>query len=741
MAPKATFREVYVDIPPSPYTSTNNQARQQQQQPRQAERAPKPRFRAIPVVEIPHSPLWKHTPQQQEEFQHQRPIASLKMNSSRPAPLKEKNTQRTNVPQDDDQKPAKRKAADLDESNDAKKPRLDMGVNQTATKRRGRPTKAEQAARAAAGPTQNGVPSAPAPKLIVRRPRKAAAPPMPGFKALPYAITRQEAEDRMMMREFFHRFSELLRFPKTHRDSLDDFSRPPELNVVKNMFSSLLDILTEDSTEKDVQEVFKEARVNIRKCSDVKELGVAVKSLRTSAPSVPLPSLSNANQEKMHSKKPDTLESTIQLVPSVLSLIEFALQGPSIRNDVEEGIEVSKTIRATAEEKIKLEKTIWANVKKTWTDKRDSGVKAEQQAREKPKEGQTLPASETFDLKQWKEEFRAIENKHQTKIRRLQLGLMQQLSTNNLRFTSAGTDLDGRTYWTLSLPAEGAKAPSAEDREEFRRWAWFLAVWVPSHSVSPATSRATSSTAVSDEADGIWYALGEAQEVRALIKWLDWKTAEKEKEEVAAQRSSSESNHTMSSELVAKKLSKQPWRADMKTLSKRLEDFADFLEWKSRHLIAARGVSRRNASSHAHDEHHDDHGHGSQDTYQYAPEGFFTPFWRNTIVLSILGYGLYAFAPSRTGADGKENSLTSWIRTNITPSEIWRSRNETHLILSMEQAEAKHLAGSAQRPLMMRTRYPGKFEDASPHKRPVGDTVDYSDLNVKSDSHMAHDKA
>lgn len=47
---------------------------------------------------------------------------------------------------------------------------------------------------------------------------------------------------------------------------------------------------------------------------------------------------------------------------------------------------------------------------------------------------------------------------------------------------------------------------------------------------------------------------------------------------------------------------------------------------QSQRLIATRGVSRRNASSHAHDEHHD-HGHGSQDTYQYAPEGL---SWRSS---------------------------------------------------------------------------------------------------------------
>lgn len=610
MAPKSSFRQVYVDIPPSPYSAAHKQARQQQQV-QQVEQAPKPRFRPVPVVEIPHSPLWKHTPQRvnsQEGSQAQKPIASLKMNSenSRPAPLKEKNVQRSNVTQNDDQKSGKRKAGDLDSVNEAKKPRLDTaaepqqpqrkparqrqttqstatvtglpgqtGINQATVKKRGRPTKTEQAARIST--EQNGI--AAAPKPVVRRPRKIPAPPMPELKPLPYTITKQEAEDRMMMREFFHRFSELLRFPKTHRDALDDFSRPLELNPVKNMFSSLLDILTEDATEKDLRESLKETRVNVRRSTDVKELGALIMELTQS---LSLASPAVVPQGTKHRKKAAAVDSTAQLIPSILSLIEFSLQGPSIRDDVAEGVEESKRIRTTVEEKIKLEKTIWTNVKKTWTERRDAALEAEQKAKEKLKEGETLPASETFDLKQWKEDFRAIEAKHQTKIRRLQLGLMQQLSMNLLRFTPAGTDLDGRTYWILSLPAEGTRTPSAEDREEFRRWAWFLAAWVPSPSTPSATSQATSSTLVSDDASGSWHALGEAQEIRALIRWLEWKASEKEKEEASdpAESSSNDATSANSSDSAPKKALKQPWRTDLKSLCKRMEDFADFLEWK-----------------------------------------------------------------------------------------------------------------------------------------------------------------
>lgn len=132
MAPRSSFKQVYVDIPPSPYTSARKEAREQQQA-QQVEHTPKPRFRPVPVVEIPRSPLWKHTPQRtnaREGSQVQKPITSLKMNTenARPAPLKEKNVQHSNAAQNVDKKSGKRKAGDLDGVNEAKKPRLDTAV-------------------------------------------------------------------------------------------------------------------------------------------------------------------------------------------------------------------------------------------------------------------------------------------------------------------------------------------------------------------------------------------------------------------------------------------------------------------------------------------------------------------------------------------------------------------------------------------------------------------------------------
>ncbi|KAG9036605.1 hypothetical protein FRB95_008439 [Tulasnella sp. JGI-2019a] len=132
----------------------------------------------------------------------------------------------------------------------------------------------------------------------------------------------------------------------------------------------------------------------------------------------------------------------------------------------------------------------------------------------------------------------------------------------------------------------------------------------------------------------------------------------------------------------------------------------------------------------------DAHTYAAEDHSDSPPESFTTPFWRNTIIFSILGYGLYKVAPSRESLDGQDNSLTSFIRKSITPSDVWKTRNENHLALSVDSAQAKQLTETARRPVVSRIRYTGKFEDFSPHRQSVGDSVDMSDLDIKSDSHM-----
>lgn len=147
-------------------------------------------------------------------------------------------------------------------------------------------------------------------------------------------------------------------------------------------------------------------------------------------------------------------------------------------------------------------------------------------------------------------------------------------------------------------------------------------------------------------------------------------------------------------------------------------------------------LQRRQASSvsHTHEEHHDEH-HDSDDT-QYGKEGthhpcltcttcptpiagfhsfclhyyccyislagFATPFWRNTVMLSVLAVGFYKFAP----APGDDVYLTRYIAQFQTPQEVWAAINEKHVMDVTVAGEELLLQQSATRPRAHRYRYP-----------------------------------
>jgi hypothetical protein len=82
--------------------------------------------------------------------------------------------------------------------------------------------------------------------------------------------------------------------------------------------------------------------------------------------------------------------------------------------------------------------------------------------------------------------------------------------------------------------------------------------------------------------------------------------------------------------------------------------------------------------------------------------GFLTPFWINTVVLSVLVTGFYKFAP----APGKEVYLTQYLADFKTPQEAWASINEKHVVGATTESEGMQLQTSAQRPTTHRYRYP-----------------------------------
>ncbi|WWC64978.1 uncharacterized protein I303_107592 [Kwoniella dejecticola CBS 10117] len=161
--------------------------------------------------------------------------------------------------------------------------------------------------------------------------------------------------------------------------------------------------------------------------------------------------------------------------------------------------------------------------------------------------------------------------------------------------------------------------------------------------------------------------------------------------------------------------------------------------------LAIRGISTSSPKRASHDDSHHGHGEGAEDAY--TTESFFNPFWRNTLILTTISVLVYPYLPSTStnttspsldpetfSKSTKDSSLPAVTRllASITPkAEVWTQRNDKHLELSKEAAETKLLFQEAERPKVLRMRYPSAFEQASPHNIAVGSQTDLSDLKVQ----------
>ena len=83
--------------------------------------------------------------------------------------------------------------------------------------------------------------------------------------------------------------------------------------------------------------------------------------------------------------------------------------------------------------------------------------------------------------------------------------------------------------------------------------------------------------------------------------------------------------------------------------------------------------------------------------------GFNTPFWRNTIILSFLGIGIYNLVPY---LDKDGSYITRYIQHYATPSDVWTRINQKHLELAMQTAQGQLLIRDAERPRVFRMRNP-----------------------------------
>ena len=82
--------------------------------------------------------------------------------------------------------------------------------------------------------------------------------------------------------------------------------------------------------------------------------------------------------------------------------------------------------------------------------------------------------------------------------------------------------------------------------------------------------------------------------------------------------------------------------------------------------------------------------------------GFSGPFWRNTLIASLLLAAAYKYAPE----PGDDVYLTRWIALYTTPRDLWTELATKHTAMSLDLSETKLLLNDARKPLVHRYRYP-----------------------------------
>ncbi|KAF9227479.1 hypothetical protein BS17DRAFT_775576 [Gyrodon lividus] len=126
---------------------------------------------------------------------------------------------------------------------------------------------------------------------------------------------------------------------------------------------------------------------------------------------------------------------------------------------------------------------------------------------------------------------------------------------------------------------------------------------------------------------------------------------------------------------------------------------------------------------------HDSHAHGEHNARYNLEAGFSTPFWRNTLLLSLAAVAFYKWAPARD----EDVYLTRWLAHYATPREIWAKLNEKHLLQSQQVTDNATVQARGMRPGIIRYRYPQSLEQASPHLQPVGSVPEVGRISARSD--------
>ncbi|WWC62148.1 uncharacterized protein I303_104740 [Kwoniella dejecticola CBS 10117] len=353
----------------------------------------------------------------------------------------------------------------------------------------------------------------------VKKPEVIPEPPV--FEKVDTKLGREEAEQRIMLREYLFRFRAVLSFPERALPALDDFDRPLTEASVRLFAGAMLDMVKEElqySEDEELTGTLFNVREELRYYADLARFqaiyNMLAEPLDLRSPPLVIDHRAEANNSALraildldenqpppawaaeYTAGPSRRTGASRIPPAtevIRMLLAFAdrtLSTPKIRGDTESFVPENDMRRKHAS----------AIKKETLT----------MEAKKKKLNEARLKCKTAADTKANKEETAKEIREHSMRIAMIDVNLEAQLARRALRYEPLGVDLDGRVYYLLA-----PRVIEDEGRPPLG-WASGLMVWGQGVEGKPESSGLPASVER-------WSHFGKASNVALLIKWIEWR--------------------------------------------------------------------------------------------------------------------------------------------------------------------------------------------------------------------------
>ncbi|KAF8972987.1 hypothetical protein BDZ97DRAFT_1752045 [Flammula alnicola] len=409
----------------------------------------------------------------------------------------------------------------------------------------------------------------------VKEPVKLKAKQLPTLKWTPLSVrlTREEADQRIFIREFVLRFGEFLD-PAVAKSNVEELEliggRPRKQDDDNNDTMSWVSDMFPQIIKATVKEL-RSAGASLNK------IWAGLASLRDGIASISTAGSDASSEPFRQSDNLVTVVNSVQMIPVLVSLIHSVLETAIIREEIDQGARDARDVARDVKDAIRMENERWE------------------------KERSTIEVASKDKIQ--KTEARAKRMLHKEQIANIDNSLKIIGPSFSSRFMALGTDDEGRVYYALSPgvaereaalgylqlaanmetsePKKKGRVLSSAERSAMREWSWFVGVWGRKPPFIPGTSKLPPSRETDVDADEEdedvekWWGFWEPDEITKLAEWISIKSGIDGDENTASGKSGSSSSNKEKAPL-------QPVAAQLKRLVMELRDYAALLQWRAR---------------------------------------------------------------------------------------------------------------------------------------------------------------